>query len=166
MTTILTDYYRFEKLLGQKSKMRIDCTNSTESYNPLECFRGKQGDLFLYLGDNTYTKAGKERKADLALSKTEHISSIFNPDLEKPFWYGDMKGTSDAFLFVHKDFSLINGRIQEGAVIELFVARGQRNNRNSLYNLLADGELDDEIQALRNRVTKSVTDTKDIESTL
>ncbi len=163
---ILTDYYRFEKLSDQKSKMRIDCTGSTESYNPLESFKNKQGELFLYLGDNTHTMAGKERKADLALSKTTHISSIFNPDLEKPFWYGDMKGTSDAFLFVHKDFSLVDGRIQAGAVIELFVARGQRNNRNSLYNLLADGELDNEMQALKNRVTKSVTVTQNRENTL
>lgn len=163
---ILTDYYRFEKLSDQKSKMRIDCTGSTESYNPLESFRSKNGDLFLYLGDNTHTRAGKERKSDLALSKTTHISSIYNPDLEKPFWYGDMRGTSDAFLFVHKDFSLVDGRIQAGAVVELFVARGQRNNRNSLYNLLADGELNDEIEALRNRVTKSVTATQNRENTL
>ena len=32
---ILTDYYRFEKLSGQRSKMRIDCTASTRSYGPL-----------------------------------------------------------------------------------------------------------------------------------
>lgn len=163
---ILTDYYRFEKLLDQKSKMRIDCTASTESYNPLEMMRNKQGELFLYLGDNTHTKAGLERKADLALSKTTHISSIYNPDIEKSFWYGDMKGTADAFLFIHSDFSLVEGRIQAGAVIELFVARGQRNNRGQLYNLLSDGELNEEINTLKNKVTKSVTDTQNRENTL
>lgn len=155
---ILTDYYRFEKLQEQKSKMRIDCTASTASYNPLEAMRNKKGELALYLGDNTHTQAGKERKADLALSKTTHISSIYNPDIEKLFWYGDMKGTADAFLFIHKDFALIEGRIVEGAVIELFVARGQRNSRTALYNLLSDGELNDEINTLRNQVTKSVTE--------
>lgn len=155
---ILTDYYRFEKLADQKSKMRIDCTASTQSYNPLEAMRNKQDELFFYLGDNTHTKAGQERKADLALSKTSHISSIYNPDIEKQFWYGDMKGTADAFLFIHKNFILVDGRIQAGAVIELFIARGQRNNRATLYNLLADGELDEEINTLRNQVTKSVTD--------
>ena len=33
---ILTDYYKFVKLEGQKSRMRIDCTASTRSYDTLE----------------------------------------------------------------------------------------------------------------------------------
>lgn len=155
---ILTDYYRFEKLPNQKSKFRIDCTASTSSYDPLEALRNKRGDLFLYIGDNTYTKAGKERKADLVLSRTIHISSVYNPDLNLPYWYGDMKGTTDAFLFVHKNTEFINGEIQAGAVIELFVARGQRNNRNQLYNILADDGFDDEMNHLRKQVTKTVTE--------
>ena len=155
---ILTDYYRFEKLPDQKSKLRIDCTASTGSYNPLEALRNKAGDLFLYIGDNTHTKAGKERKADLALSRTAHISSVYNPDLNLPYWYGDMKGTTDAFLFVHYNTKFVDGKIQVGAVIELFVARGHRNNRSQLYNALCDGELDGEMNALRKRVTKTVTE--------
>lgn len=155
---ILTDYYRFEKLPNQQSKLRIDCTISTRTYNPLETLRNKTGDLFLYIGDNTHTKAGKERKADLALSRTTHISSIYNPDLNLPYWYGDMKGTADALLFAHRNTEFANGGIQIGAVIELFVARGQRNNRSQLYNALCDGELNDEINALRGQVTKSVTE--------
>lgn len=154
---ILTDYYRFEKLPGQKSKLRIDCTASTCSYNPLEALRSKAGDLFLYIGDNTHTKAGKERRADLALSKITHVSSLYDPDLNLPYWYGDMKGTTDAFLFVHRSTKFVNGGIQAGAVIELFVARGQRNNRSQLYNALCDGELDEEMNALRKRATETAT---------
>lgn len=150
---ILTDYYRFEKLPNQKSKLRIDCTASTGSYDPLEALRNKAGELFLYIGDNTYTQAGKAQKADLSLSRTNHVSSIYNPDMNLPFWYGDMKGTSDAFLFVHHDAVFVDGGIQAGAVIELFVARGQRNNRSQLYNALSDGELDEEIDDLRNRAS-------------
>ena len=63
---ILSDYLRFEKLPNQKSKLRIDCTASTGSYDPLEVLRNKADNLFLYIGDNTYTQAGKKRKADLA----------------------------------------------------------------------------------------------------
>lgn len=148
---IFTDYYRFEKLPNQKSKLRIDCVASTGSYNPLEALRNKTGDLFLYIGDNTHTKAGRERKADLALSKTSHLSSIYNPDLNLPFWYGDMKDTSDAFMFKHNFPKFINGAIQAGAVIELFIARGQRNNRNSLFNAFSDGELDEEMNGLREQ---------------
>lgn len=155
---ILTDYYRFKKLPNQKSKLRIDCTASTGEYDPLEKLRNKAGDLFLYIGDNTHTKAGRERKADLALSRTTHISSIYNPDCDLPYWYGDMKGTADAFLFVHHNTEFINGGIQAGAIIELFVARGHRNNRSQLYNALSDGELDEEMNALRKQVTESVAE--------
>lgn len=155
---ILTDYYCFKKLPDQKSKLRIDCVCDTGSYNPLEGIRDKRGALFLYIGDNTYTKAGQGRMAGLALSKTTHISSVYNPELSLPYWYGDMKGTADAFLFVHHNTEFINGGIQAGAVIELFVARGQRNNRSQLYNALCDGELDEEMNALRKQVTKIVTE--------
>ena len=69
-----------------------------------------------------------------------------------------MKATADAFLFVQCYGEFWDGRIQAGAVIELFVARGQRNNRSQLYNALCDGELDEEMNALRGQVTKSVTE--------
>ena len=46
---ILSDYLRFEKLPNQKSKLRIDCTASTGSYDPLEVLRNKADNLFLYL---------------------------------------------------------------------------------------------------------------------
>lgn len=153
---ILTDYYKFEKLPNQKSKIRIDCTASTRSYPPLETMRNKEGDLFVYIGGNDYIKASGQRKADLALSKTKHISSIYNPNLDLPYWFGDMKNTADAFLFVHNKPKFINGAIQEGAIIELFVARGQRNNRNQLYNILCDGELEEEMAELRQKSKNSI----------
>ena len=161
---ILTDLYIFEKLPDCKSKLRIDCTASTNSYNPLEALRATRqlkhtdkrdgcniGDLFLYIGDNTYTKAGAERKADLALSRTNHISSIYNPEPTSQYWYGDFHATADALLFIHNDIDFVDGAIQSGAIIEIFVARGQRNNRAQLFNLLMDGELDGEIEQLRKQ---------------
>ena len=146
---ILTDFYRFEKLPNQKSKLRIDCTASTASYDPLEEMRNKAGELFMYIGDNTHTRAGRQRKADLAFSKTAHISSIYVPDVALPYWYGDMKGTADALLMEHNGVTFVDGAIQAGAIIELFVARGHRNNRCQLYNALCDGCLIEEIDALR-----------------
>ncbi len=146
---IITDYYRFERLQGQKSKLRIDCVACSGGYPPLEGLRNRQGALFLYLGDNSYTKAGNERKADLALSRTSHISSIYNPDINLPYWYGDFNHTTDAMLFIHEKAEITNGEMQTGAVIECFVCRGQRNNRAQLYNALCDGLLDDEIEAMR-----------------
>lgn len=151
---ILTDYYKFEKLQNKNSKLRIDCTSSTNSYDPLEHLKNKSGELFLYIGDN-YTKAGDKGKSDLAISKTKHISSVYNPDININYWYGDMRGTADALLFIHSNCVFTEGAIQPGAVIEIFVARGQRNNRTQLYNALTDGELDEEINNLRRSSIKS-----------
>lgn len=155
---ILTDYYCFKKLPDQKSKLRIDCVCDTGSYNPLEGIRDKRGALFLYIGDNTYTKAGQGRMADLALSRTHHISSIYVPDANRMLWYGDFHHTADALLFMCQNIKFVNGAIQEGAVIEMFIARGHRNNRAQLYNLLSDGELNKEIEILREKAAKTVTD--------
>lgn len=151
---ILTDYYCFEHKADTKSKTRIDCVTSTESYPQFEALRNKENILFLYVGDNTHTKAGKELKADLALTKTKHVSSIYRPDVTNGFAYGDINHTADAILFVFHDFSITNGRIKDGARIEIFVARGYRNDRANLYTMLLDGELSEEMFVLRNKAKK------------
>lgn len=151
---ILKSYYKFEKLKTTDSKLRIDCTNSTGDYAPMEHKRNKDGFLFVYIGDNTHTVAGKKRKTDLAITQKGHITSIYRPNIESPVWYGDMKGTNDAILFVVKNVSFINGGIQKGAEIEMFVANGERCSRNQLYNALCDGYLNDEINILRGKATK------------
>jgi len=60
---ILTDYYCFEHKADTKSKTRIDCVTSTESYPQFEALRNKENILFLYVGDNTHTKAEAEQEA-------------------------------------------------------------------------------------------------------
>ena len=60
--------------------------------------------------------------------------------------YGDVRNTQDAILIV------FNGTYSQ---MEIFVARGQKNNRMQLYNLLADGELDSEMDSLKKQ---AVTD--------
>ena len=143
---------------AQKSRMRIDCTASTRSYGPLENMRNRAGILCLYIGDNTHTRPGQERRSDLALSKTAHISSIYTPDIGLPFWYGDFHKTADAALFVCSGVRFVDGAIQPGSVVEVLVARGQRSHRQGLYNMLCDGELSDEVEELRKRaVNESVT---------
>ena len=146
---ILTDYYKFEKLQGGKSKLRIDCTASTGEYAPFEEKRNKQGALFFYVGDNVQEKA--KPKADLAISKTKHISSVYVPDITLPFAYGDIQHTADAMVIIFKNVEFVNGGAVEGSEFEIFIARGQRNNRQQLYNLLSDGEIESEIENLRVR---------------
>lgn len=163
---ILTDLYRFEKKAGTISKLRVDCTASTKSYEPMESKRATKqlrhtdkrdgcnvGDLFVYFGDVPEQFGGDaRRKADRALTKSKNISSIYVPDPQSNLAYGDMKGTADALLFVFHDAEVTDGRLNEGAVIEVFVARGLAKDRMTLYHELADGLLDDEIAALRERV--------------
>lgn len=160
---ILTDYYRFERI-ATKSKLRMDCTASTRSYDPLEEKRATKankatekrdatnvGDLVIYFGDvPTHFGGDVHRKADKSITiKSENLSSVYVPDVRKNIGYGDFKRTSDALLFVFHGLKSPNGVLEAGAVIEIFVARGQRNNRVGLFNLLESGELDDEMEGLR-----------------
>lgn len=141
---ILTDYYKFERLPETKSKTRVDCTASTQSYSEFEMLRNKQRELFMYFGDVPENfKADVKRKADKALTKTKNISSVYVPNVSLPFAFGDIVNTPDALLMVFNvDYT----------VIEIYIARGQRNNRLSLYNLLTDGELNEELEILKKRV--------------
>lgn len=169
---ILTDYYCFERV-AQKSKSRMDCTVSTFSYPEFEEKRSTKayrqtenrdgmevGSLVMYYGrvsDNFKEEA--QRKAGMSITmKGKNLSSVFVPDPTSPYGYGDVSGTSDAILFILNDVNVVDGAILSGAKIEVFIARGKSKDRVPIYNLLSDGELDEEMEALRNKaVTKSVT---------
>lgn len=148
---ILTDYYKFSHIANSKSEMRRDCIVSTQSYNEFENLRNKAGQLFIYFGDVPIRFGGDiHRKADKAITKGKNISSIYVPNVLLNYAYGDIMGTKDAILMLFDvDFK----------TIEIFVARGQKNNRLNLWQILAGGELDNEISVLRRRaVTEIVTD--------
>lgn len=162
---ILTDYYRFERV-NLKSKTRMDCTASTGSYPEFEEKRATQatratekrdatniGDLVIYYL-NVPDRFGGDvhNKADKSITiKGKNLSSVFVPDPEGGFAYGDFKGTADALLFVLTNLSTVDGVIQAGGIIEVFIARGASKDRVPLYNLLTDGGLDDEIERLRQQ---------------
>lgn len=165
---ILTDYYRFEKV-ATKAKMRLDCTASTKSYPMFEQNRATKprkaserfdatavGDLVVYFGDVPNTFGGNvHRKAGKSLTmKSNNLSSIFVPDPALNIAYGDVRGTSDAILLVFEGFDVVNGKPRQGAILEIFIARGKSKDRVPLYNLLSDGELDEEMCLLRERATK------------
>jgi len=138
---ILTDYYKFVHLPDCKSTMRRDCVCSTQSYNDFECLRNKQGNLFVYFGDVPNQFGGDvHKKADKAITKTKNISSVFVPDITQNSAFGDVKGTYDAILIINnKDYS----------ELEVFVARGYKNNRLNIWQNFIAGEYDFEIENLR-----------------
>ncbi len=145
---ILNDYYKFAKLLNQKSKYRFDCVSCSGAYNSFEILRNKKGKLFVYYTDvpDNFNATAK-RKADKSINKGKNISSVYVPDIQSLYAYGDVRTTKDALLIVfNKDYT----------EMELFIARGQKNNRIALYNLLADGELNNEIETLRNEAEKEM----------
>ncbi|GHT06771.1 hypothetical protein AGMMS49525_15390 [Bacteroidia bacterium] len=147
---ILTDYYKFVHL-PDSSKTRRDCTASTKTYPDFEALRNKAEKLFVYFGDVPAQFGGDvHRKADKAITKTKSISSVFVPDVNLTFAHGDIRGTNDAILIIFD---------ADYTTLEIFVARGQKNTRHNLWQMLAAGELDDEISELRTRaVTELVTD--------
>ena len=160
---IFTDYYKFERL-ACKSKTRMDCTASTRSYEDLEEKRAMKsikatdkrdftdvGDLVIYYNDvPVQFECSERRRADKSISaKGKNISSIYVPDCNSNIAFGDFNKTADAIIFVFKDLRVVNGVVQDGSIIEMFIARGQRQNRRALYNLVADGDLEEEMNSLR-----------------
>lgn len=164
---ILTDYYRFERI-ATKAKSRMDCTASTHSYPDFEekrCTKATRGtdkrdavnvgDLIVYYNDVPLHYGGDvHRKAGKSLSiKSKNLSSIYVPDPSQNLGFGDCNNTSDALLFVFHDLEVINGVIQPHGVIEVFVARGKSNDDKPLFDMFADGELDEEVCILRGQAT-------------
>lgn len=140
---ILTDYYRGEHL-PDAAKTRYDVTASTGGYEHFEALlKNKTGGLTFYFGEvpDRFRFASKE-KPDRAITKTQNISSLFIPDVNLPFAFGDNNHTSDAILLIWSN---------NWQTIEIFIARGQRNNKRNLYHLLCDHELDTELESLRNK---------------
>ena len=172
--SILTDYYKFERV-ATKSKTRLDCVASTRSYPEFEDNRSPRayratekrdatsvGALVIYYGDVPEQFGGNvHRKADKSITiKGKNFSSVYVPDPSNNLAYGDVRGTADSVLFVFDGLGVVNGDILPEATIEIFVARGKSKDRLALYNLLSDGELDEEMNNLRkSAVTESVTNT-------
>ena len=147
---ILTDYYRLEVLKPTQSH-RMDCTASTGEYPLFEAMaaRSKVGRLFLYVTKvpDRFT-ADAQRRADRILSNCTHLSSIYVPDLEMPnLGYGDVAGTEDALLLK------FSGEGDEA--LDLYVARGYKNNALALFQLWTDGGLDEEVATLQQRAVST-----------
>jgi hypothetical protein len=136
--SLLDLYCRFERLGNTRSKARLDLVARTQEYEPLQ----KQGKAWVYLSVvPEHIRANQQRKSELGITGSDgkYISGVFIPSIQRPnIGYGDIKGTTDAALFLIDENSL-----------EILIAKGRKNTVFALYQLLADGELDGEIEALR-----------------
>lgn len=170
---IINDYYKFGKT-ALIAKCRMDCVASTKSYPEFEDKRKTKGTKQTAKRDAniigslacSYNKVpdcfgdDARRKADYSVSMgSKNLSSVFVPDVALPYAFGDVQGTTDAILFVFGDgFGVTDGRVNQGCSFEVLICRGQSKNCQALYNMLCDGELDDEIATLRKQAKPEVTD--------
>lgn len=144
----LTDYYKLRRLpeYAENKTPRFDCVSSTGSYPQFEFIaqRSRVKRFFVYYnGIPDSFSSNAKNNAERAITNTRNISSVFIPTLNKPFLgYGDVRETQDAILFI---FSY------DYMEMEIFIARGLKNNQKQLYNLLYDNELFDEITILREK---------------
>jgi hypothetical protein len=139
---IFTDYIKAENLPGNP-KTRYDVTASTKNYLPFEIRlqNKKGGRQFFYFGDTPcYFKFASKERPDKCISRNGNISSVFIPDLAAPLGYGDVYHTQDAIIILFSN---------EWKTIEIFIARGQRNNKMALYWIICSQELQDEFEMLR-----------------
>lgn len=153
---ILTDFYKGLRLTEAQS--RFDITASTGEYDLFEILLINK--LKFNIGGLSFNYVPRPdrwtgKKSDYAITKGSHnITSVKRPDIETPFAYGDINGTNDGCIIV------FNSDFKDTSIntIEIFIARGCRNDTNSLWDLFTDGELTHEVEALRKKaVTKNVT---------
>ncbi len=153
---ILTDFYKGEKLTEAKS--RFDITASTGEYDLFESLLINKkvfniGGLSFNFGQRPDKWGGK--KTDMAITKgSQNITSVKRPNLENNVAYGDINTSNDGLII------LFNPDYKETGIttIEIFIARGLKNDTDGLWELFTDGELSHEIEALRKKaVTKKVT---------
>lgn len=143
---IFTDYYKGQKLTDAAS--RYDVTQSSKSYEYFENLLINKrkfnvgGISFNYVPRPTSFKAMPERKAEMAITKgSVSISSVFVPDLKNHLVaFGDINGTNDALILIFSsDFK----------TIEILVARGYGNSGLTLWDEVIEGNLNEEIEAIR-----------------
>jgi len=136
---IIDCYYRFEKLNPEKSKSRYDLVYNSDIYKPVHNANSK-GQVFIYFGTNPNIKAKPNRTSNLTITaRDKHLTSVFIPDIEKQnLAYGDY--FQDAILIILSE-----------KTIELFICKGYKNSIQNLYNLLFDGELNQEIEEFREQ---------------
>jgi len=138
---LLDTYYGFERLSNSRSKSRLDLVTLTQTYELLP----NPNKAWIYLIKvPEHIRGNQARKSELCLTGSDgkYISGVFIPEITKPeIGYGDIKGTTDAALFLLGENSL-----------EVLIAKGKKNTAFALYQLLADGELDREIDILKQSI--------------
>lgn len=153
---IFTDYYKAEKLTDAKSRYDVVASSGEYDYferNLINKRKFNVGGLSFNYGPRPESWKGK--KTDMAITKgSNNVTSVKRLNIELNYALGDINNTNDACIIIFN----LDYKEKGIETIELFIARGNRNDTNSLWNEFTDGDLDHEIKLLRETaVTKSVT---------
>ena len=157
---IFSNYYKGEKLTQAES--RFDITTSTNDYDLFELLLINKRSF--NVGGHSFNLVSKPtiwkgKPGGMAITKGSHnITSVQRPDIQRSESFGDINNTSDGCIILY------NSNFKEVGIntIEIFIARGLRNDKHPLWNLLTDGELQQEMEIIRNKaVTKYVTRNQD-----
>lgn len=161
-------YYRLQKLSDEvkqnhkiRSKDRFDCTeftDETSGYEGLKSFVNRKGQMFFYLTPARQFVTGQAKRVpEWSLTQSSlNLTSLYIEDFSNPqvaFGYPNASQKlsngsenplyeyrSDGYLFILSD------ALEQ---IEMLVLPEQRNLISSWYQLLIDGELEEDISRLR-----------------
>jgi len=168
---MIVAYYKFVALPDEvkqsnkiRSKQRMDCIAHShklrERYKGLLPFQNNKGQLFLYkTAVRDFISANSKRLAEWSLNNGSlNLSSLYIEDMDYPgiaYGYPNAKPKlsngqknplfefrNDGYLF------LMNNDYSE---IEVLIIQDGRNLISSYYQLMIDGETNEQIQKLRER---------------
>lgn len=128
-------YYRFRK--SPEKKSRYDLEKYSDKYEYLHK-PDRRGDIKIYFNSHCYIKAHNDRKSDYSISQnSKHLTSVYYPSLEfRNFAYGDIH--NDCLLFITQDDLMV-----------ILIFRDSKPFQLELFNMLSNGELDEEIEQYR-----------------
>lgn len=166
---MITAYYRFEVLPDEvkaqhriRSKARIDCTACTnpKAYTGLTDFVNAKGQMYLFrIPAREFVKANRKRLAEWALSNGSlNLSSIYFEDTDFPqYGYGYpnanrlLSNGQPNPLFPFRNDSYLFITNADLSSIEVLVVLNSRNLVSGYYQRLIDGDLDRQLQQLREQ---------------
>jgi hypothetical protein len=166
---MLAAYYKFEALPdtlkakhGIRSKARLDCTafTSPANYAGLTDFVNHKGQMYLFkIPARGFVKANCKRLAEWALSNGKlNLSSIYFEDTDFPecgYGYPNanrlLGNGSNNPLFPYRNDCYLFLTDQALSIIEVFVIMNGRNLVPAYYQHLIDGNIDKEIDQLREQ---------------
>ena len=155
------------KANGIRSKERLDCigyTNHNDNHRGLSCLFNHKRQFFLYKTPaRNFVDADSKRVAEWSLTgrssitgSSINLSSLYQEDLDYPqYAYGYPNGNTELsngsvnpfFAYRHDGYLFIINR--DLSEVDLLIIHDARNLISSYYQLLIDGELDEEIKQLR-----------------